>query len=313
MNATQLESVRFATAVSPETLRAYENAATAIGRLDAAGVLAPPGLSRLLVLRASATAHGASRDGMIALLRPDGEGDKGLRAFHAALLAGAARARGGVVPSVALLHELLQVRRAGDPDAPPVDALLRDARERTPPVLKAVLAALALLGLSGDREERSRVAALAATLVLSVGGALTDAWVTLPLAREGTLAGPAVAGDAERDAWLLAAFTALAREARAAERGLAAARERIASDTSRVRDSLGRAAYSALDVLGLLGAEHILTVPDAARALGQTPPTSSAAVERLVALGIAREVTGRERSRAFVYVELVDALAPAPP
>ena len=82
------------------------------------------------------------------------------------------------------------------------------------------------------------------------------------------------------------------------------------ADAQRVRDSLGRAAYSALDVLEFLRARLAITVPGASRALSLTPPTANAAVARLEAMGIAREITGQERSRVFVYAALIDALAP---
>ncbi len=144
--------------------------------------------------------------------------------------------------------------------------------------------------------EIARLGALAVTLVLCVGGATTDAWVTLPSTPP---------NESLRDT-----FSALAREARAAERGLADAQELFDSDEQRVRESLGRAAYSALDLLGLLREQIVVTVPEAARTLDQTPPTAGAAIARLVELGIAREVTGKARSRAFAYEGIVRALAP---
>ena len=88
------------------------------------------------------------------------------------------------------------------------------------------------------------------------------------------------------------------------------ARDVIHTDQLRVRDSLGRAAYSALDVLALLSERIVIMVPETARTLGLTPPTAGAAIARLVELGIAREITGNARSRAFVYAELVAALQP---
>src|SRR5665213_409708 len=122
-----------------EVLRAYEDAATAIGRLDASANLASGGLRELLVLRCIATPTGAPLTGMIALVRADGEGDDALHRYGNALRDGAARARGGALSSMARMHESLRL-------APPswqtatIDDLLRDARERTPPVLKAALA-----------------------------------------------------------------------------------------------------------------------------------------------------------------------------
>jgi Fic family protein len=87
----------------------------------------------------------------------------------------------------------------------------------------------------------------------------------------------------------------------------------FADDVTRTREALGRAAYSALDILGLLRSDMMITIPDAARALGQTPPTAGAAVMRLVELGIAREVTGRSRSRAFVYAAAIERMAGTTP
>ena len=283
-----------------DVLRAYEDAATAVGRLDASGRLASPGLRELLVLRCIATPDSASRDRMIALMHGDGEREDSLRIYATAVRDGAARARGGALPSVASLHELL--RKPAPPQlSGPLDDLLRDSRERTPPVLKAALAAVAIRespAASGDEPAIARLAALAVTLVLCVGGATTDAWLTLPRPR------------AAADLSLRGTFAALAREARAAERGLVAARELGDTDEPRVRDSLGRAAYSALDVLALLRERIVLAVPETARVLGQTPPTTGAAMARLVELGIAREVTGKARSRAFAYDGIVGALQP---
>src|ERR1017187_9389163 len=88
-----------------EVIAAYEDAASAIGRLDATGRLASEGLRELLVLRCIAAPDGASHTGMIALVRADGEGDESLRAYGAGLREGAARARGGALPSVASLHD----------------------------------------------------------------------------------------------------------------------------------------------------------------------------------------------------------------
>jgi hypothetical protein len=299
---TQIDSTAL-TSAGIDVIRSYEDASTAIGRLDAAGRLAPAGLRELLVLRCIATSIRADHSGMIALVRPDGEGPASHSIYTAALREGAARARGGALPSVAYLHTLLRLPGTGLPVGP-IDDLLRDVHERTPPVLKAALAAIALrTATSADRANAEgapaeMLPALVAALVLCVGGATTDAWLTLPPP-------PAGAEYALGDG-----FAAFAREARSAERGLAVAREICEADESRVTQALGRASYSALDVLARLRDEIVITVPETARALGLTPPTAGAAVARLVELGIAREVTGKARSRAFAYEGIVKALAP---
>jgi hypothetical protein len=283
-----------------QSVRNYEDASTAIGRLDATGRSASAGLRELLVLRCIATPARATRTGMIAQVRADGEGDGALGEYAIALRAGAARARGGALPSVGSLHESLRLPDPGWQTSA-IDELLRDAHERTPPVLKAALVALALRDAAGDDPDAPKTAqlvALAVTLVLCVGGAITDAWLTLPHAGAG------------RERSLRETFALLAREARGAQRGLLAAQELVASDEERVRKALGRAAYSALDVLELLHQKIVVTIPEAARALGQTPPTTGAAVARLMELGIAHEVTGKARSRAFAYEGIVRALEP---
>lgn len=291
-------------AAGNDAIRAYEDAATAIGRLDATAKLAAPGLRELLVLRCIATPSRADHFAMIGLLRPEGEGDATLRAYGRGLREGAARARGGALPSLASLHALLQLPSPSPAAA--IDDLLRDAHERTPPLLKAAFTAAALHTAAphtADETGSARLIALCVTLVLCVGGVTTDAWLTLPRS-------PVQQRAAGRDFPLRETFAALAREARAAEQGLATARDRCDLDENRVRESLGRAAYSALDVLALLREEIIITVPDTARILGLTPPTAGAAVARLVDLRIASEVTGKARSRAFAYAGIVRALEP---
>src|ERR1700687_1818420 len=94
---------------SAATIRSYEDAATAVGRFDGSASLAPMGLRELLILRCIVTPSGASRDGMIALLRPGADEDSPLHTYESALRTGAAESRGGVIPSVEALHDLLGI------------------------------------------------------------------------------------------------------------------------------------------------------------------------------------------------------------
>jgi hypothetical protein len=314
---------RFAGASAGDGLRAYEEAAAAVGRLDAAASLASGGVRELLVLRCMVTPFPSPRDHIIALLRGDPAGAGLANAFAVAIRAGGASARGGVIPASHRLLDLLGASRLNsigyaDTDSnlesPPfvasgqIDALIHDTHVRTPPVLKAIVTAAALT--SQHAESRRELAALAAALLLCGGGAITDTWVTLPLTPEGALSVGPDPHDASWTAWCRHAFTELAREARAAERAAAEARKQVETDRELVREAFGRASYSALDMLDLLAHDLVTNVPDAARTLNQTPPTAGAAVARLVDLGIASEVTGRARSRSFVYIRLVDAMAP---
>lgn len=213
---------------------------------------------------------------MIALLRPESEGSRELHRF---------------------------LERLREP-------VTGEAVETTPVLFNAAFAARRTMRGRGAEAGAMAASGLAATRALQSAGAIGGPWLTLPLGAGSPLSVRAGEIDDSSPVWLTTAFLSLEREARAAERGLGAARHRAAADEQRVRDALGRAAYSALSVLELLRERLVVGVPEVARALRLTPPTANAAVGRLEQMGIAREVTGRERSRLFVYTALVDALAP---
>jgi DNA-binding MarR family transcriptional regulator len=66
-------------------------------------------------------------------------------------------------------------------------------------------------------------------------------------------------------------------------------------------EKLGRAAPSTLKVFDFLREKILVSPTRAAEALGLTWPTVQAAVKRLEALGIAKEVTGKRRDRIYAY------------
>jgi Fic family protein len=74
----------------------------------------------------------------------------------------------------------------------------------------------------------------------------------------------------------------------------------FATDRARV-EKLGRAAPSTLKVFDFLREKILVSPTRAAEALGLTWPTVQAAVKRLEALGIAKEVTGKRRDRIYAY------------
>jgi len=63
----------------------------------------------------------------------------------------------------------------------------------------------------------------------------------------------------------------------------------------------GRRAGSALRVHEALKARPITSVADACRATGLSFPAASSAMELLIGLKIARELTGKRRNRLFGY------------
>lgn len=66
-------------------------------------------------------------------------------------------------------------------------------------------------------------------------------------------------------------------------------------------ESLGRPSASVLRVFQLAQNRPVFTIASAARELGLTFPTVSSAIGHMSRLGILREITGRQRHRAFVY------------
>jgi Fic family protein len=87
------------------------------------------------------------------------------------------------------------------------------------------------------------------------------------------------------------------------EQAVSAAR-RIMSllDTDRHKiEDLGRAAESAQRIFQYAQTRPIFSISSASGQVGISFPTASAAVERLQRLGVLREITGRPRSRMFVY------------
>ena len=70
-------------------------------------------------------------------------------------------------------------------------------------------------------------------------------------------------------------------------------------------DTLGRGGPSAAALVHLLADRPALTVAEASEALDLSAPTAGAAVERLLGLGLLREITGRGRDRVFVYTPAV--------
>jgi Fic family protein len=73
-------------------------------------------------------------------------------------------------------------------------------------------------------------------------------------------------------------------------------------------EAMGRRAGSALRVQEALKVRPICTLAEVSRLSGLSFPTATAAMEGLVHLGVARELTGRRRNRLFVYDRLLAIL-----
>jgi hypothetical protein len=314
------------------SLRALENATLAIGRLDALGRSAEPGVQDVLALRCSLVAAGVPptqrREGIIAILRADGEGGSAAERLAAICAEGATRSRAGVAPTARWVRAALG---EGDDDTvPDLDARLRamrpphPAHPSYPGVLTALIASHAVGAAAADWADPAASAepagagavalapvalapvALApvalSALVLHHAGSLGGTWCALPVSAFQTSPASDLVGLAE----------SLATAAREAALALAAGTAAMQEHDDRVRAAYGRAAHGALAVLHAFRRWTVLEIPATARRLRITRPTVAAAIERLEALGLVTELTGRGRDRVWCYSALADAMLTVP-
>jgi Fic family protein len=81
-------------------------------------------------------------------------------------------------------------------------------------------------------------------------------------------------------------------------------------ETNRIHiEQLGRPAASALRVHQLLQQKPIINIQGAAKKLGISVPTITKSVQHLEDLGIVREITGKQRGRAFAYSGYLEILS----
>lgn len=294
-------------------LRAIENAVDALARLDEQVAGTTPGVATLLMLRAAqaivaandrptggaaddkagdTVAGGAvAIDGAVAFAAllgwwyaPESRGfiadDPHLRGVARALDSASGSVRGGRVVTAGLLDD---AARAADLDVPELspllDATLSMADQESWPALLVV----AELCSGACGRERSVSASLARAVAPLSGGLGRDVFVA-----------PGYAGDAA------GVLHALANDARAMQRRVAAYREALALARERCH-AFGRGGASASALVEWLAGHPAVTVQGAARVLAHSAPTAGAAVDRLVDAELLREITGRARDRVFVY------------
>jgi Fic family protein len=192
------------------------------------------------------------------------------------------------------------------------EKFLHDGYGATPPIVKAGLAHAQFETIHPFLDGNGRVGRLLISLIFCSEGLLSQPFFYFSLylkenrsAYYEALQRVRTHGDWE--GWIhfyLAGVSAVARQA--ADTTLAL-RVLFQQDQQRVAN-LGRAAGSAMRVYDRLKERVVLSIPRAADETGLTWPTVNAALRRLQEIGIAREVSGRSRDRAFVYQRQLDLL-----
>ncbi len=190
-----------------------------------------------------------------------------------------------------------------------------------PPLVKAGLAHVQFETIHPFLDGNGRLGRLLITLMLCEAGVLREPALYLSLYFKARRADyyrllQEVRENGAWEAWM-ESFLAGVRDT--AAQAVDTARE-IMTLFDRDRDAiqtLGRRSASAFRVHDLMQRRPLVTIQVASKELKLSLPTVGKALERLVDLGIVREVTGKQRRRVFAYRSYLDVLdrgtEPLPP
>jgi Fic family protein len=179
-------------------------------------------------------------------------------------------------------------------------------------LLRAGLAHVQFETIHPFLDGNGRIGRLLITLMLCGAGVLRDPLLYLSLYFKQHRATyyallDSVRTDGDWEAWLaffLAGVQQTATAAVATARGLTAL---FGDDRERVAGA-GRRAGSALRVHDALKARPLVSVREVCKRTGLSFPAAGAALDLLLELGIAREMTGRRRNRVFAYGKYLEVL-----
>lgn len=193
-----------------------------------------------------------------------------------------------------------------------LEKFLHDQPERVSPLLKAGIAHVQFETIHPFLDGNGRLGRLLITFVLCAEGVLSQPLLYLSLYLKAHRdhyydALQRVRTHGDWKGWLVFYLDGVAEVAQVATKTAQAIVKLFETDHQRIQ-RLGKAASSASRVHDLLKRRAVIGIPTAAAALKLTQPTAAAAVERLVRLGMAREVTGKLRDRQFVYTEYMKLL-----
>lgn len=109
------------------------------------------------------------------------------------------------------------------------------------------------------------------------------------------------------EAWLVFFLDGVAKTADSAVATATGLIQLFAGDRSRI-EGLGRKANSALRVHDAMKRRPVHTLQDVAKVTGLSFPAAAAGMALLEQLGIAHEITGKQRNRVYAYTAYLDAL-----
>jgi Fic family protein len=190
-----------------------------------------------------------------------------------------------------------------------LERFLHDEPGSTPAVIKAALAHVQFETIHPFLDGNGRLGRLLVPLILHVDGVLERPLLYLSLyfkqRREEYYARlERVRTEGDWEGWLMffaAGVVEVAENAVATAKRLA---DLIQQDRDLVR-GVGRGAPTALQVHEALQREPVTTIPRLVARTQLSVPGATAALERLIAIDLVKEVTGRQRNRVYSYVSYV--------
>jgi Fic family protein len=195
-----------------------------------------------------------------------------------------------------------------------LEAFLHETNSGLPPLIKAGLAHVQFETIHPFLDGNGRLGRLLITLHLCEQGILDEPLLYLSLYLKSHRATyyallQEVREHGRWETWLEFFLTGVRDVARQAHEAARLISTIFAEDAARIA-GLGRGAPAAQALHAILQKRPLLTIGTAAELSGVTFPTATAALERLQALGIVEEITGKARGRVFVYrryLSLLDA------
>lgn len=193
-----------------------------------------------------------------------------------------------------------------------LEKFLHDEPERTPVLIKAALAHVQFETIHPFLDGNGRLGRLLITFLLCAEGALSEPLLYLSLYFKthrqlyyDLLQRVRIKGDWE--AWLSFFLEGVAVTAEEAWNTARRILNLFEKDREQI-EKIGRAAGSTLRVHQLMRKKPLLNIMRVSEELGISHPTVAASLKHLEALGIVKEITGRQRDRTFVYTEYLGIL-----
>lgn len=193
-----------------------------------------------------------------------------------------------------------------------LDRFLNDEPERVVPLLKAAFAHAQFETIHPFLDGNGRLGRLLITLILCHEGVLSQPMLFLSLYLKNhrleyydLLQGIRLRGDWESwVAFFLQGIKETAKLAVETARNI----EACSARNRQAIQGLGRSAGSALRVHEALRSSPIANIAMLAQAAGVSSPTAATAIDKLAALGIVNEITGKQRNQLFAYTEYLQIL-----